>query len=115
MRAILNQNNQYSNVKIESCIENVSHCLCDMTLLCTVFHELDDMPYMVNAIKNTLKNQGILAIIEFHKKETPMGPPVQKRLSDSEVSELLCGEGFVKIDYTSLGDNFYCLIFRKAQ
>lgn len=50
-------------------------------------------------------------IIEFHKKETPMGPPVEIRISQDEL------EGFGKdnqlkiIDKFDLGDNFYGYVF----
>ena len=66
-------------------------------------------------VKRLLKNRGKLAVIEFHKRQTPMGPPLAQRLSREEVKELLSQRGFVMQEEFDLGDNFYCLVFLKDE
>lgn len=82
---------------------------CDFAMLCTVLHEIDDIDAMLGEIRRVLKAEGILTVIEFHKYETPFGPPVVKRISEKEVEKMLEKSGFKKKDSTKLGDNFYIL------
>lgn len=83
----------------------------DIVLLVTVLHEIKNKLIFINEIKRILKRQGKVAIIEFHKRQTPMGPPEAHRLGQHEASELLESQGFKTVQDFALGDNFYCLIF----
>lgn len=84
---------------------------CDMAIMVTVLHEIEDKECMLNEIKRVLKEKGKLMIIEFHKRKTPMGPPIDHRLSE-ECVEKICNDNQLKtIEKFSLGDNFYCAIF----
>jgi hypothetical protein len=70
---------------------------------------------MMREIRRVLKGDGILAVIEFHKAATPMGPPPAHRISEREASETLMENGFAQINRFTLGDNFYCLVFRRTK
>jgi len=83
----------------------------DIVLMVTVLHELDHKPAYLAKVKKLLKKQGKIAIIEFHKQETPLGPPPEIRLSKDEVQDLLLDAGFAVQEAFDLGANFYCLIF----
>jgi ubiquinone/menaquinone biosynthesis C-methylase UbiE len=115
MREILQLKNNGQNVIIEDTVQNVPTDSCDVVMLCTVLHELDDIPAMMQEIKRILKHSGVLAIIEFHKGVTPMGPPVDRRISENETVETLMKNEFVKNNRFKLGDNFYCLVFKQAK
>ncbi len=54
-----------------------------------------------------------LAVTEFHKRETPMGPPTAHRMGKDEVKNILVNKGFTVLDDFDLGDNFYCLVFTR--
>ncbi len=113
MRKILHAKNGAGVVIIEDSIQNVPDNVCDVTLLCTVLHELNNIPEMIREIKRIVKTEGILAVIEFHKTETPMGPPVTHRISEQETIDILAENRFTQISQFRLGDNFYCLVFKK--
>ena len=87
----------------------------DIVLLVTVLHEITEPAVFLEEVKRLLKNRGKLAVIEFHKRQTPMGPPLAQRLSREEVKELLSQRGFVVQEDFDLGDNFYCLVFLKDE
>ncbi|WP_042338415.1 class I SAM-dependent methyltransferase [Desulfosporosinus youngiae] len=115
MREILHLKNNIPNVRIEDSVQKVPTDSCDVVLLCTVLHELDNIPAMMQEIKRIMKHNGVLAIIEFHKEVTPMGPPVERRISERETVETLSINEFVKIKGHKLGGNFYCLVFKQAK
>lgn len=99
------------NVILKNDVQDVPSSSCDIVLASTVFHELEDMDGMANEIKRILTNGGLLAVIEFHKRKTPIGPPTNHRLSPEQIDNLLQKHEFNKIKYFELGENFYISIF----
>jgi len=86
----------------------------DLAIMVTVFHEIENKKDYLQEVRRLLRQEGRLAIIEFHKRETPMGPPVSHRIGKSESEEIMKEAGFSIVDEFDLGDNFYCIIFKKA-
>lgn len=84
----------------------------DLVLLSTVFHELESPEKMLKEIKKILKNDSLLAIIEFHNKETPMGPPVNHRISKIDLEKICIDNNFENVKTIDLGENFYLSIFK---
>ena len=84
---------------------------CDIVLMCTVLHEIDDKAALMQEIRRILKPDGRFAVIEFFKKETPMGPPVSRRISAADVADIAHKNGFKTVSQTALGDNFYLAVF----
>lgn len=84
---------------------------CDMAVIVTVLHELEDKNLMLKEVKRLLRPKGRLLIIEFHKRITPMGPPVAHRISEDFTEELCKNNGFKTTDKFNLGENFYGIVF----
>lgn len=99
------------HVEILDSIDRLPAGQCDMLFLCTVFHEIDDKETLLQEAKRALKADGTLAIIEFHKRETPFGPPVAHRISEEETGAAVQEQGYTVQQAFSLGENFYCLSF----
>ena len=87
---------------------------CDLILMVTVFHELDDKEGMLQEIRRTLKDHGRLAIIEFHGYETPMGPPIPHRIAKEAVQEHAEANGFHLVESFDMGANFYCQLYKQV-
>jgi ubiquinone/menaquinone biosynthesis C-methylase UbiE len=85
----------------------------DRVLLATVFHELESPDNILKEISKIMKTDGLLAIIEFHKKVTPMGPPVNHRISKTELEDQCSQNNFEKVNTIDLGENFYLSIFKQ--
>lgn len=83
----------------------------DIALAVTVLHEIADKAAFLQEVKRLLKPGGRMAVIEFHQRETPMGPPVARRLSQEDVGAVFTDAGFAAQDAFDLGDNFYCIVF----
>ncbi|MEQ8154672.1 MAG: class I SAM-dependent methyltransferase [Clostridiaceae bacterium] len=82
----------------------------DLIIMVTVLHEIEDKVSLFAEIRRILRAEGKMMVIEFHKKETPMGPPVDHRISEDSVEEILEKEGFDIEDKVLLGENFYGIV-----
>jgi ubiquinone/menaquinone biosynthesis C-methylase UbiE len=54
---------------------------CDRVLSVTAYHHLPDGPAALRGMAKLLKRGGRLAVIDFHKRECPVGPPVSECVS----------------------------------
>ncbi len=81
----------------------------DNILLVTVFHEIEDLDSLFMDIDTLLKDDGKITIIDFHKKETPSGPPVEHRISRQDVIEEFTQRNYQVIEDRDMGENFYLL------
>lgn len=99
------------NVVVVNGIKNMVHSSCEVILLCTVLHEFSDVSEMMDDIRRILVKNGVLSVIEFHKHQTPMGPPVERRLDSLQLEEIMRNYGFNIINQFTLGENFYCSVF----
>jgi len=85
----------------------------DLFVLITVFHHIENTTTFISEIKRVLKRGGKVALVEFHKKDSPLGPPAGHRLSPSELEKLFIPSGFSHVDYHVLGENMYLSIFER--
>jgi hypothetical protein len=60
-----------------------------------------------------LQHNGRLAIIEFHKRETSIWPPIQHRLDKAELMYSMENIGLEVYKDFDLGANFYCTVYLK--
>ncbi|MFV0527431.1 MAG: class I SAM-dependent methyltransferase [Lachnospiraceae bacterium] len=80
---------------------------CDLILLVTVLHEIEDQPAMLAEIQRIAASQARVLIIEFYKRETPLGPPPAHRMSEERVAELTAQAGWKLEQNLTLGENLY--------
>jgi ubiquinone/menaquinone biosynthesis C-methylase UbiE len=59
-------------------------CL-DRVLLVNVFHEVEDREKMALEVERTLRGGGKLSLVDFQKKPTGFGPPVEERIKESDI------------------------------
>lgn len=85
----------------------------DLGLLVTSFHEVEHKEPILSELVRILKPQGRVAVIEFHPWETPMGPPLDHRITREEIQEHFQAHGFLLQEEFILGDNLYCLVYGK--
>lgn len=75
--------------------------------ICTVLHEIDDRIKFMNETKRILNEGGKLAVVEWIKRESEWGPPVEHRIASNEVMQELIDCGFKDISYKELNELFY--------
>lgn len=81
--------------------------------LANVLHEIDDKDRFLTQLHGILKENGKIALIDWEKKEMPMGPPFQHRLDKMEVEELLLKNGFTHVRHLQIHENFYAVTASK--
>jgi predicted methyltransferase len=54
---------------------------CDVVLEVNTYHHFENGPAYLLELKRVLRPGGVLVNVDFHKRETPMGPPVERRVS----------------------------------
>lgn len=87
----------------------------DLCLVATVLHDFEEAHQtapVLELIRNLLRPNGHLAVIEFKKIEGPPGPPIQIRLSADEVNKMVAGYGFKHLKTVELGDYTYLMTFK---
>jgi ubiquinone/menaquinone biosynthesis C-methylase UbiE len=86
----------------------------DLALLATVVHILAQEAVLDKAlaeVRRVLQPDGVLAVIEFHKVDSPPGPPLAWRLSPSELEQALAPSGFRLTACVDVGPINYLSLF----
>ncbi len=68
----------------------------DTIFICDVIHHLHDRASYYQKLRSALKPGGRIVIIDFYKRELPVGPPPGMKLTEEQVVEELAAVGFEK-------------------
>ncbi|MBC3898615.1 methyltransferase domain-containing protein [Acetobacterium malicum] len=82
-------------------------------LMVNVIHEIVDKNQFLEESSRIIKPGGKLAIIDWEKGETEMGPPVDHRISSNELTAMLKEIDFDCQETMTFTENFYGLVFSK--
>lgn len=76
----------------------------DVAVLINTYHHIDTRVHYFSQLRELLKPNGELVVVDFFKKELPFGPPIAMKLSEEEVVSELKSAGFTEfeIDATTL-------------
>ncbi len=85
----------------------------DFVLIAFVLHEAEKKDVFLKEIKRITRLGGIIFILDWKKKKEEKGPPLNERLSERSVMELLKEAGYVKVRAASLNPSHYRIIARK--
>jgi ubiquinone/menaquinone biosynthesis C-methylase UbiE len=62
--------------------------------ICDVWHHIDNQTKYLSLMKKMLKPGGEVVIIDFHKKEFPVGPPMKMKIAREDVIKRLESNGY---------------------
>ncbi len=68
---------------------------CDLVLIVDTYHHFPDPPAYLRGLLRLLRPGGRVVNIDFHKRETPHGPPVARRVSREDFLEQAGLAGYV--------------------
>ena len=85
----------------------------DFALMCHVLHEVDDRKMLLFSAHEILRKDGVIAVIEWIKKETGFGPPLEYRIDSLEAINMLEEVGFHDIRAENQSEYFYAVVGKK--
>jgi len=105
--------NNVANIEIVKTMEN-SLIVADESItyafICNVLHETENVSNFLEEVKRVLAGEGKVAIIEWMKKESHIGPPMNHRISEEKVLNMLNNMDFKVIEKIDIGNEFYGIV-----
>lgn len=91
--------------------------LCDESVnfafIANVLHELNEIPPIMKEVRRILKNHGKIVVLEWKKAESDYGPPIEHRIANDLVVQLLQQSGFKNINQMDIEQHFYAVVGEK--
>lgn len=84
----------------------------DLILIVDTYHHIDARKRYLERLRQTLARGGRVAIVDFQKRELPVGPPLAHKLDKSEVVEEMTSAGYALAQDLDLLPYQYTLVFR---
>ncbi len=82
----------------------------DMVIIVNTYHHIEGRTAYFAQVKKGLKAEGELVVIDFFKKELPVGPPIEMKINEAKVQEELREAGFTTFEVnTELLENQYII------
>jgi len=69
----------------------------DLVLLFNVYHELEDRVATLGEVYRVLRDGGKFCVVDWKKKVTEHGPPLDHRITSGEIAKELAGSGFIAV------------------
>ena len=85
----------------------------DLIFVCDVLHHIENRAAYYPRLVKALKPGGRVVVIDFYKKDLPVGPPPSMKLSDEEVTAELSNAGFTLTKRLDILPYQYYLFFEK--
>jgi len=84
--------------------------LADLVIMINVHHEFNEPSLILKECKRLLKPGGKVAIVDWARKETEHGPPVEKRYTPEKIQEQLEQVSFRQVKYFEELPNHYLVV-----
>lgn len=82
----------------------------DMVLLAFILHEMDQRSLYLHRLRQALRVGGRIVILEWEKRATDQGPPLEDRLSPEVVTADVQAAGFAIVEHRTLNPAHYAII-----
>jgi ubiquinone/menaquinone biosynthesis C-methylase UbiE len=98
---------------LEKPLLDIAENSCDAVIVASILHEIDSNDGLVKNAYRILKTGGSLVAVEWHKRATPIGPPLERRLGQEDLERLLAKAGFHKAKDLEADGYHYAVAFAK--
>ena len=105
------------NVEVHQCGETefpVEPGSLDGVFLAFVVHETADQVAFLEAARRLLKPRGWATLLEWHKKETKEGPPLERRIDPESLRQTARQAGFRYRSWRDLNPDQYMMTLRNS-
>ncbi len=87
----------------------------DTIFFCNVLHHIEGRPAYYAKLDRALKPGGRVVIVDFYKRKLPVGPPVEMKLSETQVESELAAAGFRRKASFDFLPHQYFLVFERGR
>lgn len=87
---------------------------CDLVLVVDTFHHFADGAAYLRSLAARLKPGGRMAIVDFHERETPVGPPLEERVSREDLLRAAREAGLALAEEKTFLPYQYFVVLRPA-
>ena len=84
----------------------------DLVFICDTWHHIGERVAYLSRLRPALRPGARIAIVDFEKKELPVGPPPEEKLARDEVLREFTAAGFQLAEEQTFLPYQYFLIFR---
>ncbi len=84
----------------------------DGIFMAFVIQQSPDKPRFLKAVRQLLRPRGWATILEWYRKETETGPPLERRVNPEELEELVKSAGFRYLGWRDLNGDQYMMTLR---
>lgn len=98
---------------LEKPVKDIAEGSCDVVIISNILHLAKDRDAIIRNAYAVLKTGGKLVAVEWKKEKTPLGPPLEDRISAEDLIKVLNNLGFVKDREVGADSFHYCLVFVK--
>ena len=105
------------NVEVLKCDEfefPLEQASLDGAFMAFVLHESPDKLQLLEAVRGLIQPKGWCTVLEWYRKETEHGPPVERRLDPEELQGLAGQAGFRFRDRRDLNGEVYMMTLRNV-
>ena len=79
--------------------------------ICDVWHHVENQTQYLSLMKKMLKPGGEIVMIDFHKKDLPVGPPLQMKIAREDLIKQMESNGFLLTNEHTFLPYQYFLVF----
>ena len=84
----------------------------DLVVFLDTYHHVDDRVAYFRALRRVLKPAGRLAVVDWQKRDLPVGPPPEHKIAREQVLEEMAAAGWTVADEPDVLPYQYVLVFR---
>jgi cyclopropane fatty-acyl-phospholipid synthase-like methyltransferase len=86
---------------------------CDLILIVDTYHHFSDRPAYLRQLVRLLKAEGRVANVDFHKRATPIGPPLEHRVAREEFLHDAAAAGLAVVEEPTFLENQYFVVLKR--
>ena len=87
---------------------------CDLVLVVNTYHHFPGGPRYLRRLRRLLRPGGRLVNVDFHRRETPVGPPLERRIAREAFLRDAHRAGLRLVHEATFLPYQYCLVLRRG-
>ena len=86
----------------------------DGVFMAFVVHHSEDRARFLSSVRDLILTRGWCVVLEWYKKETESGPPLEHRIDPEELVQMATNAGFRSLGWRDLNGEHYMVTFRRS-